>query len=88
MELLSVIEPNYLISVFNSFVARVGKTSLIMSLVSEEFPEEVERPPLFSSYYFTFCREQDNGSALKQCSLYNKKSETSVVTSEKCCRLV
>uniref|UniRef100_A0A663M0H0 Mitochondrial Rho GTPase n=1 Tax=Athene cunicularia TaxID=194338 RepID=A0A663M0H0_ATHCN len=33
----------YLISVFNAFAARVGKTSLIMSLVSEEFPEEV--PP-------------------------------------------
>uniref|UniRef100_A0A8B9D359 Mitochondrial Rho GTPase n=1 Tax=Anser cygnoides TaxID=8845 RepID=A0A8B9D359_ANSCY len=43
MQLLSVTYPNYLISVFNSFVARVGKTSLIMSLVSEEFPEEV--PP-------------------------------------------
>uniref|UniRef100_A0A8B9I6Q5 Mitochondrial Rho GTPase n=1 Tax=Anser brachyrhynchus TaxID=132585 RepID=A0A8B9I6Q5_9AVES len=43
MQLLSVTYPNYLISVFNFFVARVGKTSLIMSLVSEEFPEEV--PP-------------------------------------------
>uniref|UniRef100_A0A663M1C6 Mitochondrial Rho GTPase n=1 Tax=Athene cunicularia TaxID=194338 RepID=A0A663M1C6_ATHCN len=43
MPLLSVTKLRYLISVFNAFAARVGKTSLIMSLVSEEFPEEV--PP-------------------------------------------
>uniref|UniRef100_A0A8V5H429 Uncharacterized protein n=1 Tax=Melopsittacus undulatus TaxID=13146 RepID=A0A8V5H429_MELUD len=43
MQLLSVTKPNCLISVSNAFAARVGKTSLIMSLVSEEFPEEV--PP-------------------------------------------
>lgn len=55
MQLLSVTYPNYLISVFNSFVARVGKTSLIMSLVSEEFPEEVEHPYLFSLILFLSC---------------------------------
>lgn len=52
MQLLSVTKPNYLISVFNTFAARVGKTSLIMSLVSEEFPEEVEHPYWFSKFYF------------------------------------
>lgn len=43
---------NDLISVFDAFAARVGKTSLIMSLVSEEFPEEVEHFYLFSKFYF------------------------------------
>lgn len=51
MQLLGVTKQNYLISVFNAFAARVGKTSLIMSLVSEEFPEEVEHSYLFSMFY-------------------------------------
>lgn len=52
MQLLSVSKPRCLIPVFLAFAARVGKTSLIMSLVSEEFPEEVGHPYLFSKFYF------------------------------------
>lgn len=33
---------------FVSSTAKVGKTSLIMSLVSEEFPDEVRQPPATS----------------------------------------
>lgn len=71
MQLLSVTKPNYLISAFNAFAARVGKTSLIMSLVSEEFPEEVEHPLLFTKFYFycvvvLFCsKSKFNGLCFK-----------------------
>lgn len=43
-----------------SWTAKVGKTSLIMSLVSEEFPEVVRIYTLWRFYYFLGCNVKSN----------------------------